>query len=224
MLSNYIRNIDTSQPLVLFLRHAERYPIDDMKDALSIKLTAKGHEDSISLGKDLSPLGPFEVYHSPVPRCGETAIRIAEGLNYEKTDSSLKGPLMELGGPYVHGDWRELVERTRDKGPSKFIREWFNTGQHNDIMIPFEVAAQQSLAFLVKQLNNQVTPILNVTHDWNIMILREYYHEITHEAYGMPVFLDGIALYKRKGELILSYHENEATITNPPELTDQHNP
>jgi len=209
VLHTYINNLPSTERVILLIRHAERDPIDDMKDALQIRLTEKGHTDSENLGRSLAPLGPFSVYHSPVPRCMETAFMIIKGLSSE---SSLKGQLLELGGPYVKGDWMELVRRTRSEGPSNFIRQWFDTSQHNDIMVPLEEAALFSISFLKEQLNNNKTSVINVSHDWNLMILREYFFNLRHEDEGMPDFLDGIALFSKGEDLHLKYHDKIITL------------
>lgn len=212
MLKEYIDAINAEGQTVFFIRHAERYPIDDMKDALQIRLTGKGHIDSMNLGKELAPHGPFSLFHSPVPRCMETAQMINDGITSSGIESKLSGELLELGGPYVKGDWVELVKRTREAGPSAFVRQWFDTDQHDDLMVPLETAAETSLAFLQDQLETLSTSVINVSHDWNIMILREYFFQIRHEDYGMPDFLDGLALFNDSGKTVLSYHDRQMVL------------
>ncbi len=212
MITRYLDTLDDTAQKVFLIRHAERDPIDDMKNALAIRLTEQGHRESIELGKQLSPLGPFDIYHSPVPRCAETASRIAEGLASKKTKSTMGGSLLDLGGPYVKGDWNELVKRTREKGPSLFLREWFTTEKHHDIMVPLQMAAKESLSLLTRQLKEHSKQVVNISHDWNIIILREFFFGIEHETYGMPPFLDGIVLYRKDRGLYLSYHGKEKRI------------
>ena len=209
MLYTYIKELQPIDRVILLIRHAERYPIDDMKDALQIRLTEKGHTDSKNLGMNLAPFGPFSVYHSPVPRCMETALMISRGLSSEGTESTLKGQLMELGGPYVKGDWLELIRRTRSEGPAIFLRQWFDTNQHDDIMVSLEEAALFSISFLKDQLKNSKISVINVSHDWNLIILREYFFNLRHEDVGMPDFLDGIALFNKGKKLHLMYHDKE---------------
>jgi len=208
VLHTYIKNLQSAERVSLLIRHAERYPIEDMKDALQIRLTEKGHADSKNLGINLAPFGPFSVYHSPVPRCMETAQMIFQGLSLDDTESSLNGDLLELGGPYVKGDWLELVRRTRSEGPSNFIRQWFDTSQHDDIMVSLKEAALFSISFLKEQLIKSKTSVINVSHDWNLMILREYFFDLRHEDVGMPDFLDGVALFNKGESLLLMYHDN----------------
>ncbi|PKL38960.1 MAG: hypothetical protein CVV44_08815 [Spirochaetae bacterium HGW-Spirochaetae-1] len=214
---NYIpiHKIPEQKPASIIIRHAERFSIDNMVNALDIRLTEKGHNDSRLLGKELSKLGPATIHHSPVPRCQETALGIQDGILEAGGTVQFGGFLMEMGGPYVLGDWMELVEETRKHGSDPFVRKWFNGELMEGLMMPVKEAAFLTINVLVKQLREDKGSFINISHDWNIMILREFFFDIKHEEAGLPDYLDGMAAYIDNGRLRLLYHDREKDITLP---------
>jgi phosphohistidine phosphatase SixA len=194
------------------IRHAERHPIDRMINALEIQLTEKGKKDSYQLGEMLAPFCPINIYHSPVPRCKQTADNIYDGIISVKMPATVSGYLLDLGGPYITGDWTAISASIETQGHTQFIRKWFNGELPPSLIMSLPDAALIQLKILINQLTSSRISSLNITHDWNIMIVREYYFKLKHEEIGDPGFLDGLYAYISHGELILVYHQNEKII------------
>ena len=206
MITKTIQYLPENLKPALIIRHAERYSIDGLRNALDALLTEKGKEDAFELGKDLARPGPINLYHSPVERCRQTAEFILKGINSVRKNSRLIGPNIDLGGPYVVGDFNELINLINEHGFSKFTRMWFDGRISDKLLMPLDAAAETQVMVLKQQVKNEVSSSVNVSHDWNIMLLREYFFNLKHEDIGMPDFLDGIALYSQKGRMILQYH------------------
>lgn len=206
---------ERGSPVAIIIRHAERHPIEKMADALVPTLTSKGRSDSVTLGRSLAPQGPYAIFHSPVPRCRETAECISEGMAGGGTAATLAGPLLDLGGPYITGNWDGIVAAIEQLGHSLFIRRWFDNELPAGLIMPLPQAARVQAGILAGQLRDAVTSFINITHDWNIMILREYYFHLRHEEIGDPGFLDGLLAFIEKGRLHLRYHDRETTIAMP---------
>jgi len=68
---------------------------------------------------------------------------------------------------------------------------------------------------MLDQLNGGRITIVNITHDWNIMVLLEYYFSLRHEDIGYPDFLSGIAVYRENNKLYLQYGKHKRTIELP---------
>lgn len=194
------------------IRHAERYSINTMSDALLIPLTQKGQADAYDLGKELCHIAPVNLYHSPVPRCKQTAEKICEGLIQSAHNASVVGTLNDLGGPYIIGNWNEITMMVEHYSQSSFVRKWFNSEIDPSIIMPLPDAARNQLNILIQQLQSQNISTINVTHDWNIMILREYYFNLRHEDIGDPDYLDGLSATMYNDTLHLCYHEHERLI------------
>lgn len=207
--------IPDDRPVALMLRHAERYQITHMNNAMEPLLTEKGKDDAMRYGRELSKMAiacPLHLYHSPVERCKETAEAIQSGLESVNITSLLKGMDINLGGPYITGDWREVAASAEEVGFLNFVRMWFNGEVKSGLVLPLKEAAEQQLDVLRAHLEKNDYSTLHVTHDWNLMIMREYFFEITHEDWGVPDFLDTIAAYMDNDRLHLHYYDRTVTL------------
>jgi len=203
---------DHATHVALMIRHAERDPIEQMADALAPRLTLKGRTDSVRMGRSLAPHAPFAIFHSPVPRCRETAECVSEGIAQCNADSTIKGELLGLGGPYITGNWDGIVASIEKLGHSRFIRKWFDNQLPSGLIMPLPEAARIQAGILAGHLRASAMSSIHVTHDWNIMIVREYYFQLRHEDIGDPDFLDGMLGFIQNGALFLRYHEHEKRI------------
>jgi len=207
-----IETIRGSGPVSLIIRHAERHPISSMKNPFEAMLTEKGASDAFTMGKQMSELGDVRLYHSPVARCRDTAINIGKGIS-EKTGVQVPAEMIyDLGGPYMRGDW-DYVSRLIDQiGQDSFIRQWFDGILPEHVLMPLEEAALNQMAILAGQLANTGPSAINVTHDWNILILREWAFNLRHEDLGWPDFLDGVLAQRVNSSIHLCYHGKRAEI------------
>lgn len=187
-----------------------------MSHALEVRLTEKGKTDAYTLGRNLTPFSPIDLFHSPVPRCLETAQSLHQGIVGASKDAVLIGPLHELGGPYIIGNWMDVAGLVKVHGQLLFLRKWFNNELPKDLIMPLPDAAELHLRLIHNQLNTGRS-VINITHDWNIMALREYYFNLRHEDIGEPGFLDGLCAHRENESLILTYHEHSVRIPMPRE-------
>ncbi len=203
-----------SETVSIIIRHAERHPITDMSQALDARLTENGKHQAYALGRSLISYSPLDLYYSPVPRCLETAQSLHKGVVSASKDAVLMGPLHELGGPYIIGNWMDVVTHVKKHGQSLFIRKWFNNELPADMIMPLPLAAELHLRLIGEQLK-QGKSVINITHDWNIMVMREYYFNMRHEEIGEPDFLDGFLAYKENNSILLTYHGHSKKIPVP---------
>jgi hypothetical protein len=203
---------DQTGPVAIMIRHAERHPIEKMINALEVQLTDRGLQDSYQLGEMLARFCPINIYHSPVPRCQQTAEYIFRGIRRLDDRVSLSGYLQELGGPYITGDWGAIVASIENQGHARFIRRWFDNELPPTLIMSLPDAAYIEFQILARQLTSSNVSSINVTHDWNIMIMREYFFNLKHEIIGDPDFLDGLYAFKSGEKIILRYHDNETII------------
>lgn len=200
------------RPVAVILRHAERDAITDFKHATVPLLTDNGRAAAALLGKELAVLGSVTLQHSPVPRCQQTAEMIAQGINAGGGEALVAGYHFDLGAPYLTGDWLEIVKEIDRLGMLPFIRQWFDKVYPENFVAPLPVSAAVQLAVLTQQLKSATGSFVNVTHDWNILILREFYFGLRHEDIGPPDFLDGMAACMIGGRLHLFYHDEERVV------------
>lgn len=202
--------IPSDRPVSIIIRHAERFNITSMKKALDVLLTEKGKEDARNLGKSLLIQKPVMCYHSPVTRCGETAENIIHGLREQGRSAEMGGVEMKLGGPYIKGDWKKISEMVGDMGQEEFIRKWFSGSFPENMILSLEDAAHQQLEILANQLNNNQSSTINISHDWNILILRTRYFNLSLNDMGMPDFMEGMVYYMDdSGKPVLQFGEKK---------------
>jgi phosphohistidine phosphatase SixA len=187
-----------------------------MANALEARLTNNGKLDAHKLGQSLARYNPMNIYHSPVPRCMQTAESIFDGIVSCNVSATIVGHLLELGGPYITSTWDTIVKSIEELGHSMFLRKWFDNELPSNLIMSLPEAAHVQLNILVNQLQSGNSSSINITHDWNIMIVREYYFNLRHEDIGDPDYLDGVCAYFQQDRLHLRYHEHEKTIDFSP--------
>jgi phosphohistidine phosphatase SixA len=207
---------EISGNIAIMIRHAERDPIEIMANALEARLTNNGKLAAYKLGQSLARYNPMSIYHSPVPRCIQTAESIFDGIVSCNESATIVGHLLELGGPYITSSWDAIVNSIAELGHSMFLRKWFDNELPSNLIMSLPEAAHLQLNILVNQLRSCNSSSINITHDWNIMIVREYYFNLRHEDIGDPDYLDGVCAYFQQDRLHLRYHEHEKTIDLSP--------
>lgn len=204
-----INEIPLDRCFAIIMRHAERNDITDFRQAFEIPLNKNGFLAAENFGKEINSLESILLYHSPVHRCRQTAESIVKGLDNE---SKVVGTEMMLGGPYLRGDWMDVVKEISKVGMLPFIRLYFDNKVDPELMNPFEEVAIRKVEYLRDMLLTNKNSI-HVTHDWNILILREYFFGLRHEDLGNPDFMDGIVCYiNDDNKVVLSYNHLHVTI------------
>lgn len=208
-----IEGLTDQGPLALMIRHAERSDITRMVDALEALLTPRGKEEAHRLGRDLARFGPLRVYSSPVERCRQTAAAIMAGIAEAGGRAEAMGELFDLGGPYIAGDWQVVMGYVASLGSQEaFLRQWIDGLLPEGLMVPFSEAAARQFAIVQGQLADRTVSFVNITHDWNIAIMREHFFGLRHDDISMPPFLDGIAARRRDGAVSLHYRGRQVTV------------
>lgn len=185
-------------PAVLLLRHAPRGEISDPRTGNDVPLTPEGQELATQLGVRIADLlrndDVVVLGHSPVFRCEQTARAIHAGLSTAARSARVIGKRGHLGGPYLIDPKPALDEAAR-LGP-RFVREWFNGALPPSLVQPLTEAARSQIADALEVLDGPERPRLAVlvSHDWNLMLVREHVFGIRHEEAGWIDFLDGVAI------------------------------
>jgi hypothetical protein len=75
-------------------------------------------------------------------------------------------------------------------------------------------AAGGQLAVLASQLADPDWSglSLNVTHDWNMLLVRNHYFDLDQGALGWPDYLEGVAAFLEDGRLVLQFGPHRVTV------------
>jgi broad specificity phosphatase PhoE len=200
-------NLKKLEPVTMMIRHAERFPIFNVSSAWNALLTEKGKEDAFRYGAEAAVLSHLTIYHSPVQRCRQTAEYIVKGVGEAGGSADLGGPLEEIGGSESIGSFESIQAPLREYGISEFLRMWFDGKLIEGDIHSLEHAAAIGYGCIKEKSRAHENSVIMVSHDWNIMILREYLLHMRHEDVGYPDFLDGITYYRMGGaEKMFAHH------------------
>jgi hypothetical protein len=183
----------TGRPVAAVMRHAARHPIADPQRPEIAELTDDGCAAAEAFGTHLRDFERVRLFHSPVKRCQQTAECIAQGIAGIGGRAELVGPQAALGIDYIR-DLAEAGRLTVQHG-DHFVRLWFENQVPASVIDPAPTLAAMKLEFVRGQLATALpgTLDLHVSHDWNIIILREHLVGVRHEDAGWLTFLDGVA-------------------------------
>jgi broad specificity phosphatase PhoE len=196
-------------PTVLMLRHAPRGEIRDPTTGDDVLLTPEGFAEAEKLGESIGripqPTSSIVLAHSPVRRCEQTVIAIHAGLARSGSDARILGERGHLGGPYLR-DSRRALAVARDLGPS-FVRSWFDGKLAADLVQPLAEAATEQVHRAIDVLDQVDQPRLAilVSHDWNLMMIREHFFGVRHENAGWIDFLDGVMIRRTATGISATY-------------------
>lgn len=176
----------------IMVRHAERNEVRSIAHSLEVGLTEKGREDSVRFGGSISPSGPVHLFHSPAVRCRETAEGIAEGLRANDREVISIEENHLLCAPYLKDP---CVLRDADKLGHGFMRAWFEGRFDPRWLLPTPQAADMVLSRVIDGLASDRSDRLDihVSHDWEVVLLREELLGVRYEDAGWVDYLTGLA-------------------------------
>ena len=202
--------IDRKMPCAVIVRHAARYPIDDIRKSLEVGLTDEGMEDARRFGSALRGFNRVRFFHSPAVRCRETAESMRQGVEGNGTITSLTGPEHNLCAPYLKEE-ACLIKVAKDG--QQFIRAWFEGRFNEDHIMGTSKAADMVLSPIVDRLTEpggKGRLDVHVSHEWEINLLREELLGIRYEDAGWPPFLDGILFQPNESGFLAHYRSSVA--------------
>lgn len=196
------------------LRHAARHPIVDPREPLAAELTDAGRQDAEAFGARITGFARLRLFHSPVKRCQQTAECVAAGAARAGLAVEVAGAQPELGVAYI----LDQIETGRMSGVhgEHFVRLWFTNQVSEQLILRAPDIARRKLAYLNAKLAEPAHGgrrlDLHISHDWNVLILRELLLGVRHEDAGWAPFLDGVAFTAETETLRAFYRERDAVV------------
>ncbi len=180
------------RPLAAMLRHAARHAITDPERPELAELTEQGWADAEAFGARLGRFRRVRFVHSPVRRCAQTVEGIARGAAAVGVAVEVLGAHEALGIAYIRD--RARAGRLSAEHGDHFVRLWFEGRVPADVVAPPRELAEQKLDFVRAHWRSAGpgTLDLHVSHDWNVIALREHWTGVRHEEAGWLTFLDGV--------------------------------
>ena len=190
-------------PRGLFIRHAERPEVQ--RHSTYNGLSSAGFSQALEAGRSIG--GEWQLLHSPVPRCQQTATCFGWGLAMGGGKGHPPACESWLAGQLLYHDHDKAMDFLFGVGIQKFMLAW-RDGQIPSAVVPplCEVAAK--LAAKVREAIRKATcPVLMVTHDMNIL---HFTHAagIPFEDHCQPDFMDGVSVDALDSGLRISHWQS----------------
>ena len=91
-----------------------------------------------------------------------------------------------------------------------FVRRWMDGQVPENVIWRTERIAAAKVDYVARKLAEPCRPgrwlDLHVSHDWNVMVLRERLLGVRHEEAGWLTFLDGVGFTLDGRQLLADYH------------------
>lgn len=197
--------------VAILMRHAERGHFNHPAEGANVPITAQGRADAESLGRSFGSCGSIELFHSPVGRCRQTADAIGRGAAQAGVAIPSIVEKGVLGGPYLLNVTAAL-NKAGELG-HRFVREWFDGGLAPGLLKAREATAREQLQAVDTCLSRAERGlVVMVTHDWNLLAVREELFGIRHEDDRWPGFLDGLIVWRADGLLHVAFAGTSVTV------------
>ena len=198
--------------VALLMRHSAREFATGKHDLLN-PLTDEGRELARQLGAQLPAELLIRGYSSPAERCVETGDLILEGHAGKGGKVTRNRPAEALGVFYILDQIRMYMVMQAAGGQVPMLEKWFRGEVGLDTMMPPDLAAGMVAGFAASKLDDRLAePQLDllVSHDMTLFTVRDRLLGQKAADVGDVHFLDGIAVYRLDGQLLIQSHHGEA--------------
>lgn len=202
--------LERSGPQAVILRHAERHHVPSVMESLSVSLTEKGRQDAYQTGASIEGVDVVCLFHSPAVRCKETAEALAEGFLSAggKVESTVE--TWDLCAPYLLDT---MILKEADQQGYAFMRSWFDGKFSPEWILPTPQAADMVLGSILEGLAGSDDRRLDVhvSHDWELVLLREELLGVRYEDAGWIEYLEGIWFSRQGGRYQAANRDRSST-------------
>lgn len=210
-----LHSLTAHRAVAAVMRHAARHPIVDPREPLAAELTTEGKRDAEAFGGRITGFDRLRLFHSPVKRCQQTAEAVAAGAVRAGLAVELVGPQPDLGVAYILNQ----IETGRLSGVhgEHFVRLWFTDQVSVEFIERAPAIIRRKVAYVAARLGETDAAAgrrldLHISHDWNVIILRELLLGVRHEEAGWASFLDGVAFTNEADALRAFYRDRTAVV------------
>ena len=217
MKNNIIDWIKENRPrkVSLLIRHANRYPIPKgVIEHQNVPLINKGRKLAFEFGKKLPLSYSIRIFHSPIPRYKETAEYVMKGFQSNDGLAKLMGEKDFLIINLV--DQREMVRILDEIGHQKFGYRWLKGKVDERIIDKPERVASKIIKGIITLMENEVKKNIDIhiTHDLNILSIREFISPVPNDNFDWPEYLSGIIFTQNAKKVTLIQRQFSKTIEN----------
>ena len=179
MNNNLVAMFNSSAPVVILMRHAEKEKNGGKESERG--LTTDGKQAALAMGKEMALASagrPINIWHSPIPRCRQTAEQIALGAGI----GNIRGECLHLAGipDFIVANNLKDGEKIKNDAVSQLKKNNNNESFGNVVNILKEqdkypnfkkptLGAAVLANFLLDRASGDID--INVSHDWIIYLM-----------------------------------------------------
>ena len=186
---------------ILFLRHSHRLDSDDWGAMMDLRITPLGKEVAQEFGAALPENRSYNLFHSPIERCRETALEIQTGLNTIGNSPVFGGMKLYLGE--IEGDPDKITQyMKRDKMQfvNRFLAGFYDYANIERPENYAKRAAKGAWGHVLSAPQGQID--IHVSHDITANLLEFLWCGLLRDTYRDWVdFLGGFLLWFGEDEL-----------------------
>jgi broad specificity phosphatase PhoE len=195
----------------IIMRHAARGHFNHPAEGASVPITPQGEIDAEALGRSLAQFSDLHLAHSPVGRCRQTAEALGRGAMAAGSRVAMLGEDGRLGGPYML-NVPAALDKAGDLG-HRFVREWFDGRICSSLLKSRRETAREQIATVDDHLGRAKQGlVVMVTHDWNLLAVREEFFGVRHEVDQWPGFMDGLIIWRSAEHIHIALGDAVATV------------
>ncbi|OQY00914.1 MAG: hypothetical protein B6I26_06505 [Desulfobacteraceae bacterium 4572_130] len=199
---------------VVIIRHSERHYHTEPLMEPYMGLTEKGKDYAFNLGENL-PLNPYpKFFSSYFGRCIETSYLIQKGYIQKHNIFNNHNIIANELSAFYLNDIKKAIAMFTELGSSIFLRKWLEKSIPENIMKNPEKTVNIICNFLITKLNeiDNGNIALCVSHDWNLIPLKEYKLGLTHEKSGDVEFLESVIFFEQQGKYYITNYQKEPQV------------
>jgi phosphohistidine phosphatase SixA len=212
-LLSYINDIKNNCKTIVVIRHSAREEPKDVTKVFKAPLTQLGKDAALEFGNNLPNSRTYQIYHSTIDRCKETAKYIEKGIKNRAGKTIFQGDLETLTTIKCSREkFIEYINRDSDL----FVDYWL-AGHYPQEEIEPAIDLAQRTAFKITQNSLETeTNIVDiyVTHDFHILVYLFYWAGILSTAQWIQ-YLDGFILQFRDRKLHFYYNAGKKEVNFP---------
>ena len=215
--NHLLRNVRAyrSEEISMLIRHATRHSIPEgVIEHHDISLTPRGRMTAYEFGQGLPNNIPVRLLYSPVPRCKETAECIREGAISNDGLAVLMGE-RDFLDTHAIVNLKKMVEMMGKIGGLEFVRKWLDGEIDRMVMNDPHQVVQRTVEGIIaskRDRSYQQTIDIHVTHDLNVLSVREILLGMRLEESIWPEYLDGITFVHYPSSIAVIWEEATRTI------------
>jgi len=212
-LLSYANQLNNNCKTIMVIRHSAREEPEELTEVFEAPLTQLGRDAAFEFGSLLPNSRTYQIYHSTIDRCRDTAKYIEKGIKSKNGKTIFHGDMETLMTIKCSREkFIEYVERDSDL----FIDHWV-AGHYpqNEIEPAIDLAKRTAFEITHNSNSKELNTVdIYVTHDFHVLVYLFYWAGILSTSQWIQ-YLDGFILQFKRNKLIFYYNEGKKEIGYP---------